>query len=256
MADELLTAAAYEATIDHVTAYLAVGPPSQNVQGKRLAANKRLERWRAAIEDADALVRADPTDSDFWWWRGEIHELSGDYARALVDYQQSLAVEVSEFPARKLSWLPDAAGTYRCPAVFAIKRYVVTKMPKHTSWESRMRDLYVAGACDDQAGRKATRLVVPAGVPVKRVRVVVEGIAAELTFNPFLGVTVLSRALAERAGIEVAGPPVGIYVNGTHLAATLTTVSGGGEGVLAADFTWRFNQVETGTSVSLTSWVD
>lgn len=286
LADELLKVRAHAATVKFVTDTLAKCPPSRNLQWKRLAGNKALGRWDEALVDADALVKDAPTDSDFWWWRGEVHEEKGNFAQALVDHQQSLALATTVYPARRLLRMPEKAKGFQCPAAFAIHHYIDASDNDRESWGAGARDLYLAGACDDAAGRGNLALTQPRGAEVARVEVTlgkattdaagnaVPAPRAELVWNPALGVTVLSKAFAARAGVPLAGSPVRVYVNGAHLDATLVEldlevslaqvpklpvaiveqVPGGGDGVLGGDFTWRFKRADEGDGISLTSW--
>ena len=286
LADELLTVGANVATVKFVTDTLGKCPPSANLQWKRLAANKDLARWEEALADADALVKDAPTDNDFWWWRGEILEEMGNFAQALVDYQQSLALSPGGVhPARRLLRMPEKAKGFHCPAAFAIHRYIDHSRNDRGSWGAGARDVYLAGACDDAAGRGNLGLTEPRGAEITRVEVALgkttdpagnaaPAARAELVWNPGLGVTVLSKAFAARAGVPLAGSPVRVYVNGAHLDATLVEldlevslaqvpklpvaiveqVPGGGDGVLGGDFMWRFKRAAEGDNISLTSW--
>jgi aspartyl protease family protein len=56
-------------------------------------AHKARSEWDQAVADASELVKNDPEDKDFWWWRAVAREAKGDLVGAAADYQQSLVVE-------------------------------------------------------------------------------------------------------------------------------------------------------------------
>jgi len=57
------------------------------------AAHRDLSENDAAIADATKLIEHTPTDKDFWWWRGTIHERAGHLELAIADYKQALTLQ-------------------------------------------------------------------------------------------------------------------------------------------------------------------
>ena len=57
------------------------------------SAHERLSEHDAAIADATRLIEREPSDKDFWWWRGIAFEEKGELEPAIADYRRALEIE-------------------------------------------------------------------------------------------------------------------------------------------------------------------
>src|SRR5262249_51896631 len=81
-------------------------------------AHEQRGEWRAAADVAGALIADDPTDADFWWWRGSDVARLGELDQAAADYTQSLARRASLDIAWRLSEIAAKLGR-TCDGAFA-----------------------------------------------------------------------------------------------------------------------------------------
>lgn len=88
-------------------------------------AKKRLGEWDEAIEDATKLIESDPSDKDYWWWRGICHEERGRLVEAAADYEKSLEAEprLTSIPFN-LATIYERLGR-QCDAAKVVERYLV-----------------------------------------------------------------------------------------------------------------------------------
>lgn len=88
-------------------------------------AKKRLGEWDEAIKDATKLIESDPSDKDYWWWRGICHEERGRLVEAAADYEKSLEAEprLTSIPFN-LAAIYERLGR-QCDAAKVVERYLV-----------------------------------------------------------------------------------------------------------------------------------
>ena len=92
-------------------------------------ARSRAGRFEEAIRDLDEVIRADPTQAHHFQSRGQIWAESGDYAKALADYQEALRLaerdlrpSIRFYLARIWATCPDAQFRDGKRAVAAAKK--------------------------------------------------------------------------------------------------------------------------------------
>lgn len=266
LADELIKRFAYEATIKHVDTFMENCEGARNVQWKRLHANKKLKRWDAALVDANDLIAQVPSDNSFWWWRAEIQQKSGKLEQAIYDYWQSSALSPNSGAAKRISWLPERIGSHFCTAAFVVKRYIAVEQPSHHSWQRTLTELYAGGQCEEQAGRGSTTLKLSADGTASMESVKIRGGAnasLRLLLDPYAGYTVVTESAASAAGLDwKEGTDISIRVLGQFTDAKVVEASeiavrgakarklkvavveslpGDVQGVLGANFLWRFD---------------
>lgn len=174
-------------------------------------------RWRLAYADqqlhdyADAervtteLIIASPSDSDFWWWRGEDFSYHAQPDAALADFRQSIALsydaQAAQFAANRFD-TPARAAHAMCEADRAWRHYagMLGGEPSQT-----MRDEIAANArantCAAELGTGRATLGAHAAVTLSAGDATAQG---TLDVDARLGTTLISREFAARAGFVVA----------------------------------------------------
>ena len=232
------------------------------------SAHKALGDFAGAEEVATRLVEARPTDSDYWWWRGEVRMKLGDREGALLDYRQSMANRPNKFAASRLA---DEIGP--CPGAFAHALYVREKPEPSRRWaEEEAGNLLLSGSCGRLAGMGFATVAVDSGIPLTVTRAKVGGKTGKFAISRSSGTVALSSAFAKRAKVVGAEPQVRIYVAGAFTSGRLATldrvqvgeavasevpaaiveeVPEGLDGVLGLSFLWRFATVRTPEAIEI-----
>ncbi len=94
------------------------------------SAHKKLSEYESAITVVSQIIANDKYDMDYWWWRGELYELTGKNSLAINDYRQAISLypKMNSIPF-KLSDLLEKEGK-PCEAIFPIEQFVFFN-PKH-----------------------------------------------------------------------------------------------------------------------------
>lgn len=202
----------------------------------RLAyADERLHDYADAERVTTELITEQPSDSDFWWWRGEDLSYHAQPAAALADFRQSLALsydaQAAQFAANRFA-LPAHAAQAMCEADRAW-RYYVTMLDGEPSQE--MRDEIAANArakgCTAELGTGRATLTTHAEVTMTADDATARG---TLEVDRRLGTTLISREFAARAGFVVTdGPRCQATSRGTLYTGTPAKVSLRAGGVVA-----------------------
>ncbi|MEO6774990.1 MAG: hypothetical protein ABI467_18640 [Kofleriaceae bacterium] len=231
-------------------------------------------KWRLAYADgqlhdyADAervtteLITEQPSDSDFWWWRGEDFSYHAQPEAALADFRQSLALSYSaqaaQFAANRFA-VPAHDADATCEADRAW-RYYVTVLAGEPAQE--MRDEIAANArantCTGELGTGRATIPSRTAVTMTAADATARG---TLDVDARLGTTLISREFAARAGFVVADGPRcqatsrGKLYTGTPAKVTLRTggaiarnvdvlitddLEGDAAGILGLSFLWHF----------------
>jgi hypothetical protein len=80
----------YLASVRGGTAYQSKCKRAPRLDWDILYALEALDRWKEAEAISDRLVKEQPTDSDYWWWRAKDRRHLGQNERAVADLRQSL----------------------------------------------------------------------------------------------------------------------------------------------------------------------
>ena len=86
--DQMVGAQDYRGTLQRADAFFARCGDFPRARWLTYAAHKYLSEYDAAAAEATKLIDSDRYDRDFWWWRGNVWFLKGDWDKALADYQE------------------------------------------------------------------------------------------------------------------------------------------------------------------------
>lgn len=92
LGDVLLEAGASDEVEPMAKAFGARCGRNAQLLWKVYGAAKQTGQWSRALAVATDLIEHDPTDKDYWWWRGIVHEQLGHHEAAISDYRQSLTL--------------------------------------------------------------------------------------------------------------------------------------------------------------------
>jgi hypothetical protein len=191
-------------------------PPWPRLLWVRQAACEQLERWDCASKTATALIDSDPTDSDFWWWRGQAEAHRGHYHKARGDYFQSMANKPTGFPAYRLAQFADTKLKAPCDGALLIQWWLSHGRSTNEDWIDPTRTkLFTLGACDKNAGKGRATIAASATAPIIRTKVKLDGTSVELLLDEHAGTTAVSKQVAEQAKLDVSeGASVGVLAAG------------------------------------------
>lgn len=191
-------------------------PPWPRLLWVRQAACEKLERWDCASKTASALIDSDPTDSDFWWWRGQAEAHRGHYHKARGDYLQSMANKPTGFPAYRLAQFADTKLKAPCDGALLIQWWISHGRRTDEEWIDPTRTkLFTAGACDKNAGKGRTTIAASTTAPIIRTKVKLDGTSTELLLDEHAGTTAVSKELAAQAKLDTSeGASVGVLAAG------------------------------------------
>jgi hypothetical protein len=243
-----------------------------------LAHQQRMD-WAGAVAVSTGLIAHEPTDPDFWWWRGQDRAELGQLAAAIADYRQSMALGGLGFATFRLATAAERHGEH-CEGAFAI-RYMITLQGRRfagDTWE-RFKHLYAAGACDAVNGKGRAVLRYAPGVDLLLAELRLGSETGSVVVDasaPYLTVT---AGFARRAGIAVTpnAPSASAVVlgelrEGRLATAELADLAGatavsvpvlvldelapGMDGIVGLSFLWRFSLTrdEDRGEVVLSGW--
>lgn len=158
-----------------------------------------------ASKTASALIESRPSDSDFWWWRGQAEAKLEHWEQARADDFQSMANKPTGFPAFRLAQFVDAKLQRPCDGALLIQWWIDHGKRTDEEWIDQTRSkLYLAGACGKRSGRGKTTIAAAKNAPQINVKVKVDKTPAAFVLDEHAGTTVVSAALAKQAGLEPA----------------------------------------------------
>ena len=148
------------------------------------------------------LVRSNPHDSDFWWWKGRAEWKSKHWAQAESDFLQSMTNKPTGYPAARLKDLAEDEPSYACSAAFLLQ-YLVEQAPERGGeWAPKERStLWLKGNCQPFAGTGKTKVTFSTNAPLVKTPVTVNGVKGTFLVGFDQGLTVVSRAFAEKAKV-------------------------------------------------------
>lgn len=164
---------------------------------------KELEDWDCAIATGTALIENDPTDSDYWWWRGEVEAKAGKHVLAKADFLQSMANKPTGFPANRLSKFAEEKLARPCDGALLIQWWIDHGKRTDEEWiDASLKRLYLAGKCSKLAGKGKTSIAAPAKSPIHKVKVKLDGVAGTFLVDPRSGQTSVTPAFAQKAKLS------------------------------------------------------
>jgi aspartyl protease family protein len=116
-------------------------------------AHKSLSEFPQAAAEASKLIDSRPEDQDFWWWRGEVYAMAGQWDKAAPDFKQCMTL------LPKARYCPfDLAKAYEelgrpCDAIFPIEHYLHMHpdQRKSVKVKARLARLQQKGGCKERA---------------------------------------------------------------------------------------------------------
>jgi hypothetical protein len=238
---------------------------------KILTCYQQLHRWTDAARVVEPMIADHPRDSNVWWWHGETWRYRDENLLAMIDFRQSLANAYwnrGSIAVRLFMYAAEPAGA-ACEADRAW-RYYQKELDGTLDDEARnlLADLDRGKTCVPERGTGRAKLQLD-----KRIRATIGGTTAELLVDPRAGTTILSRELAERAGIvtsttgqtatlwsevRIMAQPARaarISIGGTAATNVEIAISDdlavGDDGVIGLSYLWHFDMVREEHAVAL-----
>jgi hypothetical protein len=146
---------AYRATVRAVNAYQAKCPRASHVDWDLLYALEQLKRWKEAEAVSDRLLKEDPSDTDFWWWRGKDRRYMGAHERAVADLRQSLAGATASSNGIQIDYLDASSKELkrRCETAFALRWLATKGVELRDSAQREFNEVYIGEDCVKIDGR-------------------------------------------------------------------------------------------------------
>lgn len=241
------------------------------IKERILVCRQQLHQWPEAAALVEEMLAEDPRDPALWWWHGETWRYRDQNELAMMDFRQSLA------------------NAYWSRGAIAVRLFMYAAEPAKVPCEAdrawRYYDLELGGGLDDEARNLVTALArAKTCVPErgsghahlafgKRIHATIGKTTAELMVDPRAGTTLISREVAERAGIKPSaqGQTATLWqevrINGQPArvdklslgGATATNVelaisddlAVGDDGVVGLSFLWHFDVTREENAVTL-----
>jgi hypothetical protein len=181
-------------------------------------AHEQAGEWPQAEAIAAALIRAEPDEGSFWWWRGQARAEQKHVAPAAADFRQAMAG--TPFEHSRGNSLIDFAGIAEqvaatCDAAFALQTFIDVKEGNvDVSVADAQARLFLAGKCE--AARGAGGFSLPP-TATDMVDVKIGKATGRFVVGLTTGYTLLSPAFAAKAGVAAAGDPL----DTSHVGALL-----------------------------------
>ena len=236
-----------------------------------LVCRQQLNQWAEAAVLIEEMIAEHPRDPSPWWWHGETWRYRNQNELAMIDFRQSLANAYWSRGAIAVRLFMYAAEPAKVPCeADRAWRYYQRELGGGLDDEARnlVVSLERAKTCVPERGTGKARLAF--GKPVK---VTIGKTTANLLVDPRAGTTIISREVAERAGIQpaadgrtatlwqevrIAAQPARvdkITVGGASATNVELAISddlaAGDDGVIGLSFLWHFDVVREEDALSL-----
>jgi aspartyl protease family protein len=189
---------------------------------------RRVNDYAKALEVADQLVSAVPSNGTVHYWRAIAHERTGNLTRALTDYMSTMQLvgnpkQLSSEVFYKLSQTYAALGRY-CDAITPIEMYIsLDPADRRTPQTTRIiADYAEKGKCDTRYAAGIARVPFTQSNNVRLLTVVVNGVAGSMIFDTGATLVAITPQFAARAKISV-DPDNHITVQTANGTATVDT---------------------------------
>lgn len=200
--EELTREKRHAEAVTFVDAFLAKCGEWPRLLWVKQYAFEELGKWKDAAANGMVLVRSNPQDSDFWWWKGRSEWKLKHWAQAESDFLQSMTNKPTGYPAARLKDLAEDEPAYACSAAFLLQ-YLVEQAPaRGGEWAPKERSaLWLKGNCAAQAGTGKTTITFDPNAPVVKTQAAVNGVKGTFLVGFDQGLTVVTRAFAEKAKV-------------------------------------------------------
>lgn len=191
----------------------------------KFSACKELEDWACATAVGTGLIENDPTDSDYWWWRGEVEEKAGKHVLAKADYLQSMANKPTGYPANRFSKWAEEKASRPCDGALMIQWWIDQGKRTDEDWiDPAVKRLFLAGKCTKLAGKGKTTIAVSEKSPINKVKVKVDSASGTFLFDPQSGQTSVTPEFAKKAKLTAGTDRVGFMAAGKLMDGLLAPV--------------------------------
>jgi clan AA aspartic protease (TIGR02281 family) len=170
----------------------------------------RINDHANALDVADQLVNAVPSNGTVHYWRAMANERTGNLTRALNDYMSTLQLvgnpkHLSSEVFYKLSQTYAALGRH-CDAITPIEMYIaLDPAGRRTPQTTRIiADYAEKGKCDTRYATGITRVPFTQSNDVRLVTVIINGVSASMIFDTGATLVAITPQFAARAKISVA----------------------------------------------------
>jgi hypothetical protein len=256
----------FAASVRAATQFAAKCKRGADVDYAVLYALEHLERWKEAEALADKLLRAEPGDADYWWWRGSDRDHLGQHARAVVDIRQSLADADARSNGVQIDPLGRAGRSagQPCEAAFGLRWLAGAGVDLADSAKREMVEQLLANDCNKLDGKG--QLAWTAGTRRTKLAGTVAGKRVTVLIDVGLGTTLVRGESTDGERVDVR-TPTGL---GTGVASTMDVSVGGArapavpvvivdslpdgiDAVVGLSFLWRFDVKRDGDGFRATT---
>jgi clan AA aspartic protease (TIGR02281 family) len=169
----------------------------------------RINDHASALDVADQLVNAVPSNGTAHYWRAQAHQRTGNLARALTDYMSTLQLvgnprHLSSEVFYKLSQTYAALGRH-CDSITPIEMYIaLDPANRRTPQTTRIiADYAEKGKCDTRYATGIARVPYTQSNDVRLLTVVVNGVPGSMIFDTGASLVAITPQFAARAKISV-----------------------------------------------------
>lgn len=119
-----------------------------------------LGEYDKSISEVTKLIDAEPSNENFWAWRGIVYEERGNLEKALEDFQRALSIrpDLADIP-QNIANVYERMGRY-CDAIFPLEQilYFNSSERNNKRIKYRLVSLYQRPECADVKDEVQTRL--------------------------------------------------------------------------------------------------
>jgi clan AA aspartic protease (TIGR02281 family) len=240
-------------------------------------AHKQLSEWPLALADASLLIESDPNDADYRGWRGLVNDQMGQLEPAAQDYRQALMLrpQLRDVPLN-LANIYERQGK-PCEAILPLAQLVfyAGNVVDPSPLRSRILQLEARPECSWSVGEGQVQIRRAPGQNVFTAQVRINDKVTG-TFVVDTGATfvALNRTFAEKLQLDLTDAPpflvqtangvaagTGVVlekmsVRGLHASrvpAALVSGLGDIDGLLGMSFLTRFELLQTGDSLQIST---
>jgi hypothetical protein len=261
----------WQPALDVALASLESCGPLGNMKLRVLQCRQQLKQWPEVARLLDDMIAEYPRDSWAWWSHGEAWRYRDENELAMIDFRQSLANAYWNRGALAVRLFMYAAEPAKVPCE-ADRAWRYYQQELGGGIDDEARNLVAAldrdKTCLPERGTGRGRFVFD-----KRIRATIGKTTAELMVDPRAGTTIISRELAERAGIKptttgttptlwqevrITAQPARVDkltlggVTATNVEVAISdALAVGDDGVVGLSFLWHFDLAREENAIML-----